>query len=171
MKARMIFAAAVVVALVVGAAIGGWYVLRGQPPAFCEISGRPIHANMLTRVRVNGEILYTCCARCPLTLAAQDGQKVQILEVTDFATGKRLEADDAFFVEGSRVHMCSGPRVKRDEARTPMIELFDRCEPSLLAFAQEQEARDFIAQNGGTLRRLSDLMQEVASRKPSAGER
>lgn len=171
MRARMIFAAAVGSALVVGAILGGWYVLRRQAPAFCEISGRPIHGNMYTLVRVNGKTLHSCCPRCPLTLAGQAGQKVQILEVTDFATGMRLPADEAHFVDGSQVHVCSGPRVKRDEASTPFVQLFDRCEPSLLAFADEQVARDFIAQNGGTLKRLADLMQDVASQKPSAGER
>lgn len=171
MKFRMIFAAAVGLALVVGALVGGWYVLREQPPAFCEISGRPIHGNMTTVARVNGERLHACCPRCPLTLASQTGQKVQLLEVTDFATGKRLRPTDAYFVEGSQVHICSGPRVKRDEASTPFVQLFDRCEPSLLAFGDEQLARDFVAQNGGTVKRLDDLMQEVTSPKPAAGER
>lgn len=171
MKARMIFAAAVGLALVVGAILGGWYVLRRQAPTFCEISGRPIHGNMHTVARVNGERLHACCPRCPLTLANQAGQRVQLLEVTDFATGKRLRPADAYFVDGSQVHVCSGPRVRRDEASRPFVQLFDRCEPSLLAFADEQVARDFVTQNGGTVKRLDDLMQEVASPKPAAGER
>lgn len=171
MRARMIFAAAVGVALVAGALFGGWYVLRQQPPAFCEISGRPIHSNMHTLVRIDGQKLHTCCARCPLTQAQQTGRKVELLAVTDFATGKRLRPADAYFVDGSAVHVCAAPRVKRDETSTPFVQLFDRCEPSLLAFAEEQEARDFIAQNGGTLKRLPDLMREVAPQQPSTGER
>ena len=171
MNTRMMIAAVIAVAFVAGAAVGGWYVLRDRPPAFCEISGRPIHANMYTLARVNGEKVRACCARCPLTLARQEGEKVQLLEVTDFATGQRMPADGAFFVEGSSVHMCSGPRVKRDETRTPVVELFDRCEPSLIAFSSQQEAGDFIAQNGGTLKRLDDLMREIAAPKKPAGER
>lgn len=171
MKARMIFAAAAGLALVVGALLGGWYVLRQQAPAFCEISGRPIHGNMHTVAWVNGERLHACCPRCPLTLASQAEKKVQLLEVTDFATGKRLRPGGAYFVEGSQVHACSGPRVKRDEASTPFVQLFDRCEPSLLAFADEQVARDFVVQNGGAVKRLDQLMQEVAPQKPAAGER
>lgn len=171
MKARMIFAATVLIALVAGAAIGAWYVLQQQAPAFCEISGRSIHANMHTMVRVNGETLHSCCARCPLTLARQAGKEVRLLEVTDFSTGQRLRADDAYFVEGSQVHMCSGPRIRRDETRTPLVEFFDRCEPSLVAFAGEQDARDFIAENGGTLKRLDDLMRDVATPKAAPGER
>jgi len=167
----MIFAATVLVAMVTGAVIGAWYVLRQQAPAFCEISGRPIHGNMYTMVRVNGETLHSCCARCPLTLARQAGKEVRLLEVTEFSTGQRLRADDAYFVEGSQVHMCSGPRIRRDETRTPLVELFDRCEPSLVAFAGEQEARDFIAENGGTLVRLDDLMREAGSGKTAPGER
>lgn len=168
MKRRLISASLIALAVILGAALGDWYALRGRPPAFCEVSGRPIHSNMLAVVRVNGEKLYTCCARCPLTLVRQAHARVEVLEVTDYLSGRRLKANDAYFADGSAVEMCSAPRITLDESRTPYVRQFDRCSPSLLAFASEAEARAFIAHNGGKLARVDDLMRE-AGEPPAAG--
>ena len=170
MKRRLISASLIAVAVILGAALGDWYALRGRPPAFCEVSGRPIHANMLAVVRVNGEKLYTCCPRCPLTLVRQAHAQVKLLEVTDYPSGRRLKARDAYFVDGSMVEMCSAPRMISDESRTPYVRLFDRCSPSLLAFASEAEARAFVAHNGGKLARVDDLMREAGERPPAEGK-
>ena len=168
MKKRWISASLIAVAVILGAAVGDWYALRSRPPAFCEISGRPIHSNMLTVVEVNGEKLYACCPRCPLTLMQQAHAQVKLLEVTDYPSGRRLKARDAYFVNGSIVEMCSAPRMMSEEGRTPYLRQFDRCSPSLLAFAKEDEARAFMAHNGGSLERLDDLMRE-AGEAPAAG--
>ncbi len=159
MKSRMTFAAVVALALMVGAAVGAWYELRERPPVFCELSGRPIHANMDTVVQVDGKRLHTCCPRCPLTYAAQTGERVRLLQVTDYVSGKKLAAADAYYVDGSQVEMCAAPRLRTDESQTPYARLFDRCSPSLLAFAREDQARAFLAQYGGTLQRLDELMR------------
>jgi hypothetical protein len=170
MKSKPLCAAVIALAVVAGALAGGWYVLRRQPPAFCQISGRPIHANMITYAEVDGKKVYACCARCVLTLAEETGKTVRILEVTDYATGRRLAARDAYFVDGSEAHICAGPRLEVDESRTPYYRIFDRCEPSVLGFASEQRAREFAAQHGGAVKRLDQLMQEVRPAAP-AGEK
>ncbi len=113
-------------------------------------------------VQVNGMKLHACCPRCPLTLAAQEGKRVRLLEVTDYVTGRALAPSEAYFVDGSRVEVCTAPRLKLDETRTAYVRLFDRCSPSLLAFAREDQARDFIANSGGSLKRLEDLRREAA---------
>lgn len=169
MKKRLISAGLIAVGVILGVALGDWYALRGRPPAFCEVSGRPIHSNMLTVVEVNGEKLHTCCPRCPLTLVRQAHAQVKLLEVTDYSSGRRLKARDAYFVDGSMVEMCSAPRMISDETRTPYMREFDRCSPSLLAFASEDEARAFIAHNGGKLARVDDLMHE-AGEPPAKGK-
>jgi hypothetical protein len=157
-------------ALVGAAAMGWWYVLYNRPPEFCEISGRTIHSKMLTRVRINGQHFYACCPRCPLRLAGQTKQRAELVEVTDFVSGRRLGADAAYYVSGSTMEMCSAPRMKLDEARTPYVRLFDRCGPSLVAFADENKAREFMEQYGGGLKRIDELIEEAASAQPLAGE-
>jgi hypothetical protein len=168
---RTILAAVIGLGLVGAAVAGGWYVLRGRPPAFCELSGRPIHGNMHTLVKVNGKTRHACCARCALILGGHTDQKIEILEVTDYVSGGHLPASDAYYVEGSRVEVCSAPRLRIDESRTPFVRLFDRCSPSLLTFARADEAREFIANYGGSLKRLEELLQEAIFKRSPAGER
>lgn len=166
MNTRMIFAAVTVLLLAAVAGLGAWYVLYLKPPKHCDLSGRPIHPHMLTIARVDGERVYTCCPRCPLTLALQEHKEVEFLDVTDHVTGKRLRASAAYFVEGSRVEVCSVPRLERDETRTPYFRLFDRCGPSVLAFAKEDQAREFLRREGGQLKRLDELMDEITATAP-----
>jgi hypothetical protein len=170
MNARTIFAIVVALAAVVAAGAAAWYALYSRPPAFCELSGRPIHANMLTVVRVDGERLHACCARRALILAAQTAQQVEILQVTDHRSGRSLPAVKAYYVEGSQMEVCSLPRSRVDGSRTPYTRLFDRCSPSLLAFTHEEEAGDFISRQGGRLKRLNQLMAGAASPVPSEEE-
>ena len=167
MNGRTKVAIAVVAILIVAAGAGVWKYVIAKPPSYCQLSGRPIHPHMLTVVTVDGKKRYACCARCALTLAASTGKRVEIVEVTDYETGQRLEADKAWFVDGSRVAPCCAPAVRSEDERTPYIRIFDRCSPSLLAFAYKREALDFIQLNGGTLRRLTELMNAL----PRPGER
>lgn len=169
MRNRTLVAGLVALALIVGVAAGVWYEVVERPSAFCQISGRPIRANMLTLVEVNGKRLYACCARCALTLAVQTHKNVRILQVADYASGKRIPASDAYFVDGSRMEMCSTPRVKFEEGGTPYVRLFDRCAPSLIAFAYEQDAQEFIGQFGGQLKRLGQLIAELSGPQKKAG--
>ena len=147
----------IILAVVAAVTGGAWYVLQ-KPPGICELSGRPIHDNMRTVVRIGGRKIHTCCPRCPLTLARQTGETVEFLRVTDYATSRPLDPAQAFFVNESRVQVCYAPRIKLDEARAPYRKMFDRCEPSLIAFARMEDARAFMAVNGGSLKRLSDLL-------------
>lgn len=171
MNIRVVVAAVLGLGLVLGVVAGGWYVLRERAPAVCEIDARPIHHNMHTLIKVDGKRLHSCCARCGLTLAAQAHLQVEILEVTDYVSGRPLPADQAVYVEGSRVEVCSATRLRVDESRTPYARLFDRCAPSLLAFAREDQARAFLAENGGSLKRLEELMREAAALPGPAGDR
>ncbi len=168
---RMKFAGATILALLIGLAAGAWYELQTRPPAFCEISGRAIHPHTATIVLVDGKKLHTCCPRCPLTLAGQTGKSVRIIEVTDYISGRRLKPSEAYFVDGSQVDMCSAPRLRSDESRTPYERLFDRCSPSVMAFASEEEARKFANQYGGSVKRLDDLTREAAASRSSTGEK
>ena len=152
----------ITLAVLAAVTAGAWYALQKQP-GICELSGRPIHDTMRTIGRSGGRKVHACCPRCPLTLARQTGETVEFLRVTDYATSRPLDPARAFFISDSRVQVCYAPRLKLDEARTPYVQLFDRCGPSLLAFAREEDARAFIAVNGGSLKRLSDLLPGPAA--------
>ncbi len=147
-----------------------WHALYGGPPRYCQLSGRMIHPGMRTVIEVNGKTLNACCARCALTYAAQTGKTVRILQVTDFATGRLISASGAFFVDGSRMEVCSLPRSRRGNDFGPYWRLFDRCAPSLIAFASEDRARAFMAHYGGALKHLDQLIHETQSNALLSGD-
>jgi hypothetical protein len=165
------FIAAVLGIVLIGVIAGGvWYVLVERPPADCQICGRPIHAAMKTVAEEDGKKLYACCPACAITMAAQTGRHVKLLQVTDLDTRRALDPAKAYYVRGSQVNMCSAPQMMPGEERVPYERTFDRCSPSVIAFATEDEARTFMEKNGGVLKRLDDLMQEEATKPAAARE-
>ena len=169
MNGSNLTAGVIALVLVAALAAAGWYFLLVRPPEICELSGRVIYANMRTVVRIDGRTYHTCCPRCPLTVARQTGGEVEFLRVTDNVSGEALEPAEAFYVDGSRVQFCHAPRIKLDEARVPYVQLFDRCGPSLIAFASPEDAREFIAENGGSPKRLDQLIRETRE-QPAGGQ-
>ena len=166
MRMKTVVTAIIGTAMIIAGLYAAWYLMRMRPPGDCQLSGRPIHPHMLTVVRVKGKTLYACCARCALTYQAQTGRRVRVLKVTDYLSGRLIAAQEAYFVDGSRVEPCCQPAVSRKGGRTPYVRLFDRCWPSLIAFSNPNDAATFTAEHGGTVTRLNNLEQQL---KPGAG--
>ena len=143
--------------------VAAWYLLRRRPETLCPLSGRGIHAETRALVTIAGRKYETCCVRCGIIEAQQTGKPLRVLEVADFETGKLLSAVKAWYVEGSPVNPCMNmtPRAESADRQTMCLLGFDRCSPSVLAFSDERQARVFIAQHGGALKRLDDLQHEI----------
>ena len=163
MRAKTIIAGIIGLGAVIAALGGGWYLLSRKPAALCPFSGRGIHAQTRARVTLGGRKYETCCVRCAIVEAQQTGKPLRVQEVADFETGKLLIADKAWFVEGSTVNLCMSmaPGAESPGEHTVYLRGFDRCSPSVLAFSNERQARGFITQHGGVLKRLSDLERDI----------
>lgn len=163
MRKRAIFAAIIGLVVTLAALGSAWYMTHERPPQYCQLSGRPIHPHMLSVVRVNGRRLYACCARCALTNERQTGIHAEVVQVTDYISGRRIDARKAWFVDGSRMEPCSSPAMKPDAEGSPSMRMFDRCSPSLIAFSRQDQALNFIAADGGKLTTLNDLEDQAKS--------
>ena len=150
-----------VVAIVVGAVL--WQGYRRQHAEVCPFSNRHIHSGSRAVVEVAGERLPTCCIRCALT-AERQGVKARLVEVSDFTSGQPLSPDAAFYVSGSPVVLCERHEPKLDAEKHAYQPVFDRCEPSIFAFARREQAEEFARSNGGAVRRLSEVLQEAGGR-------
>ncbi len=170
MRAKVVFAGIIGLGLVLAALGAGWYLTQERPPEYCQLSGRLIHPHMLTVVRVNGKKLYACCARCALTYERQTGTHVEVVQVTDYLSGRRIDAGKAWFVDGSRIAPCCAPAMKQDEGGTPTMRMFDRCSPSLIAFSRQDQAHNFMATNGGKLTTLKELEDQINTSNHGAGQ-
>jgi hypothetical protein len=139
------------VAITVALAYAGWKIRTASESQFCFACSRPIHSQTRTVGLLDGKREVFCCPTCALTEHRQTGERVKITELTDFETQARLTPESAVVVSGSDVNCCVQEHVlvdKEDQA-SPMN--FDRCVPSIIAFARRKEAERFQEQHGGTL--------------------
>jgi hypothetical protein len=121
-------------------------------PELCRICEREIHPGVRADLTlVSGRQVAACCPRCALHYRQRDGDAVRAIEVTDRAGGRRLPIESAFLVEGSDETPCLQHPPILDETRTPMHLCYDRCMPSLIAFASAAAAQAFVEEHGGVL--------------------
>ena len=150
---------------VAGALLGGYWVVLRRQPELCAACHRHINDQSRAVVEISGEREPVCCVRCGLTIERQEHQQVRLTEVTDYNSGKPLAPDSAYYVEGSRVMLCEHHEGLVDESKRPYEMVFDRCMPSVFAFARQEEADAFASSNGGSVMRLSQVIEEVESKQ------
>jgi hypothetical protein len=139
----------------------GWATLRPRAEE-CYACIRPIHAHSKTVAVVDGHARLFCCPACALSQHQQMGKPIKITQVTSFLTGKAISPDGAYVVQGSNVNMCETKHEVIDADKRPADLRYDRCAPSLIAFAQRDEAVAFAREHGGQVKSLRELTAAVA---------
>ena len=132
-----------------------------EEPARCEICARAIHPPTAFSVQRNGAEVWACCPRCGLTILPAVPPAQPVATATDFFTGKRFPAASGFYLEGSDLTPCCSPDVIVDEAKLPCGKCFDRCYPSVIAFARAEDALRFSQDHGGQVVPFDTLVREV----------
>ncbi|HXV77742.1 MAG TPA: hypothetical protein VD788_15620 [Candidatus Polarisedimenticolaceae bacterium] len=130
----------------------------------CSQCGREECKNLAFSVVSPGHVERTCCPRCGLRYLRETEPRVTRLEVRSFDDGAALDARTAFYVEASDVHPCAHPAGSTppvDERGCCLKAVYDRCEPSLVAFATRRDAERFAGEHGGFVRSWSDLETAV----------
>jgi hypothetical protein len=155
-----VFAIVFVVALATG--YGAWRAYVRTQPEQCYACQRPIHAHSRTVAMANGSSRLFCCPACALSEQRQEGKAVRVTELTAFVSGAKLSPNDAYVVKGSDVNMCAQAHEMIDADKRAAGVLYDRCAPSLLAFAQEREAIQFSREHGGTVLPFRDVAASYA---------
>jgi hypothetical protein len=126
--------------------------------ARCSICYMPIPPETRVVISVNGGSPKAACdARCPLTYQHETGQKVKLIQVTDYETGKRLDPKDAVYVTGSDVAPDAHTEALRVTPADTAYLHWHRCLPSVLAFRKREDALRFQQAHGGTIMTLADL--------------
>ena len=139
----------VVVILAAVLCYAGLKAYRASSAKECYACSRLIHAHSRTVAVVNGRARVFCCPACALSEHQQEGKPVKITELTSFLTGATLAPDSAYIVKGSDVNMCATTHGLITDATRPTDVHYDRCSPSLLAFAERSEAVQFVREHGG----------------------
>jgi len=152
--------------LLLVAVAGGMYFAYRRivvPRQQCDICGRGIHAgHEATLLMKDGTKLNACCPRCALHRLEHGLPEPAQVVVTDRATGQKIRAQDAVYVEGSAEISCL------PESATPPREpgvgydtVYDRCLPSLIAFKDEAAAREFAGAHGGRILSYGQALESV----------
>ncbi len=131
--------------------------LRFGDERHCAACQRHVHVQMRTVAMVGGRKEAFCCPACAFSERRQRNQTVDVLTVTDAATGKELDAKSATMIVGSDVNMCHEMHPTLDGGHQPLADTFDRCSPSMIAFGGIGEARDFQRRHGGEIIGFSSL--------------
>lgn len=143
--------------LVLAALAAGALAYSLRRPAACWACDRPIHAGMAAEIKTGLFWRKTCCLRCALNYAQERPGAVKAYRVTDYATRRRLDAQDAFYVVGSDVLPCHGMGARQVEPGMAAAPKWDRCVPSTIAFADKAAAQGFLRRHGGRLLSWDEL--------------
>lgn len=122
---------------------------RASSREMCQVCRRPLHERSRTVGFLGDTQDVFCCPACALTSHQQTGQAVKITELTDFVTDSKLDPANAFLVRGSNVNLCTRHHPLVDDAKQSYAMEYDRCSPSVLAFATREEAESFARDHGG----------------------
>jgi hypothetical protein len=164
MARKISIAAVVLLVIVAGLLVLGELVVKRRSETICGICNRPIQANLGVIAEVGERERRVCCARCAITEARQEGKPLRLVSVTDYVSGKRVAPSQAWYVEDSRAFACNHDMGRMDESKHAQQLSFDRCSPGTFAFAKREEADQFVANNGGVVRRLEELLGEVKAK-------
>jgi hypothetical protein len=154
---RPIIGLAVVATLAIGLAYLGWTMLRPSGAGTCHACGRPVHANVLTIGLDDGHREAYCCLACALTHHQQSGDTVGVAELRDYQTGDPVAPQEAYIVRESDVNLCMRHAMLAYREGSSSAMDFDRCAPSMLAFATRERAAEFQRQHGGVLLPFSEV--------------
>ena len=162
MERRVWFTGLAGVLVIFGLAYAGWTTFAHADADQCYACHRPIHAHSKTVALADGRSRLFCCPACALSEHQQVGKPIQITQLTAFLTGTALSPDHAYVVKGSDVNMCERPVNFIDPDKRPADLHFDRCAPSLIAFAQRDEAVQFTREHGGEVMPFSQAAAALA---------
>lgn len=136
----------------------GW-IAAGNP--VCFVCQRPLHPSQTFVVlSQTGREHRACCPRCGLRFVIESNGKAS--QATDFSNGKLIPAESAFYLEGSDLMQCCGSTTMRTDGGMICETHYDRCLPSLVAFATLQNARAYRHEQGGRLLDLAEARTSVA---------
>jgi hypothetical protein len=124
-----------------------------------------MHAGMTYVLVLDKGSLIACCPRCGLHFYLEHPGSVKTAFAHDFYSGTELPAIRATYVEGGNTQYCAQVEpIMRKEPQTTVELHFDRCLPTLVAFASEANARKYQAEHGGRLLSYAGALESVRER-------
>jgi hypothetical protein len=84
---------------------------------------------------------------------------------TDYATGMLVQAEPCTYVEGSDTcPCCTAKIIVGTSEKVPAVGCFDRCMPSVIAFARAEDAAAFADRHGGAVISYQTFLDQAKRR-------
>lgn len=160
MQRRSALAGIAAILALAGLGYSAWRFVLDRSDRSCGACSRPVHSHMKTVAMVDGKRSVYCCLACALTEEKQSGQRVQVVETTNFLSNSPLNPENSYVVRNSDANPCLQHQPAVGENHQPLEARFDRCAPSVLAFQDQKAARAFASRHGGQVLRFSDFASE-----------
>jgi hypothetical protein len=160
MQKRIFISVAVLAALAAAFSVYRSTAKRSQ--SFCGFCHRTIHAQTEVIAEIGGHRRRACCARCAVSESYQQRKPLRLVTMTDYISGRKLDPQQAYFVDGSQKVLCAHNMSILGESKQTYQMTYDRCFPGTYAFARIEDAEAFASENGGSVVQLQKLIQEVA---------
>jgi hypothetical protein len=96
---------------------GSYWLMHQRSEQLCSICQRHIKSEARVVVEIGGKRRTVCCAHCALTDGRQENKPVRFIQVTDYRTGKSLDPQRAWYVDGSRIVACEHDMAKMGEMK------------------------------------------------------
>jgi hypothetical protein len=142
-------------------ALGGYEFREFRTPKECGFCRRPLQETLRVVVEIGGQRREACCPQCAVSESRQEHKPVRFISVRDYSTAKVIDPAQAYYVNQSRAMACSHDGMRMDEMKHGEDLAFDRCSPGAFAFAKKEDAEAFIAQNGGQILSMEQLLGEA----------
>lgn len=159
-RVQQLLGLGILLAIAVGLGYAGYRLKTNAKVEYCQACGRMIHEDMRTVAMVGDKREIFCCPTCALSQSAQTHKPIRFVELSDYTTGHPLRPADAYAVEGSDVIPCERTRQMLNSDGQPIPKSFDRCSPSIIAFANLADANQFAEQHGGSVSSFADVLTE-----------
>lgn len=143
----------------------GWFEYREfRTPKQCGFCQRPLSDNLRVVVEVGGQRREACCPQCAVSESRQEHKPVRFISVRDYSTAKVIDPAQAYYVNHSRALACTHDTMHMGEMKHTDDLAYDRCSPGAFAFAKKDDAEAFIAQNGGQILSMEQLLAEAQTK-------
>ena len=135
----------------------GWMTLDQTSETSCSVCERALHLASRVEGVSDGDALTFCCAACALRTEGQGLPELRVTRMFDYSSGQPIDPEDAVTVVGSDLNLCMRDHVLIDAQKEPSQLHFDRCSPSVFAFASASAAKRFQAEHGGVVKPFVEL--------------
>jgi hypothetical protein len=167
MRVKSVLAIGAALVVIAAIAVGTYQWQGSQAPKLCQICGRDIPKQTTFRMETTHGTIMACCPRCAMHHIVHHPGLVRQAWATDLDSGHMIPAESAYYDEGGDVQYCTAH--KSPVERTPVgvqMRTYDRCLPTLVAFATRNEAEVYREKHGGRVLTYNEVLEDVRQQLP-----